>query len=802
MISVNLSTNTDLRSREEFEDLVVRSDGDTLVRLRDVADVVLGAENYDEDVSFSGQTATFMGVWVLPNANSLDVIRRVRAVLPDIEARLPTGMSVGVPYDGTRYINDALREVIVTLSETILIVIGVIFLFLGSWRSILVPIVAIPLSLVGGVGLMFLFGFSLNLLTLLAIVLAVGLVVDDAIVMLENIERHVDEGIPPFEAAIRGARELIGPTIAMTITLATVYAPIGIQGGLTGTLFREFAFTLAGAVVISGFVALTLSPMMSAHLVRRSAAPSRLKQRTDGAFARLRAAYARGLEWSLDRRFGIAAGASLFVVISPLLYLFSLRELAPREDQGVLFSIIQAAPHSSLEQTMLFGGEINRVFASFPEYAKTFQLMRPDGGFAGMIAKPWSERSRSVMELEGEAWGKMGAIPGLRVIVTTPPPLPGGSDFPVEFVISSSAEPAEIAGLAEQLVGAAMQSGIFMFATTDLKFDLPQSEIVIDRDKVAALGLSLEQVGRDIAGLTGGDYVNRFSIQGRSYKVIPQVKRTERLNPEQLAGWYVTGPDGRLVPLATFASLRNSVQPRQLNRFQQLNAAKIQGAVVPGVSIDQGLAVLEAAAKGIMPRGTVVDYAGESRQLRKEGASLLTTLLFACVLIFLVMAAQFESFRDPIIILFGSVPLALGGALVFVFLGATSLNIYSQVGLVTLVGLVAKNGILIVEFANKLRHSGMAKRAAVTEAALTRLRPILMTSVATVVGHFPLILASGAGAAARNSIGIVLVSGMCIGTVLTLFVVPVIYLLVAAERVPGDASLVPMGASSNDAEAA
>lgn len=794
MISVNLSANTDLRSKEEFEDLVIRSEAGALVRLRDVADVVLGAESYDEDVRFSGQTATFMGVWVLPNANSLDVIQRVRATIPDIEARLPTGMKVGIPYDGTRYINDALREVVKTLTETILIVIAVIFLFIGSFRAVLVPVVAIPLSLVGGVGLMLLFGFTINLLTLLAIVLAVGLVVDDAIVMLENVERHVAEGMRPFDAAIKGARELIGPTIAMTITLATVYAPIGIQGGLTGALFKEFAFTLAGAVVVSGFVALTLSPMMASRLVREERGSNRLKERIDGGFQRLRARYESALMWCLDRRYGVVSGAAVLILALPLFYLFSLRELAPREDQGVLFSIIQASPNSSLDQTMIYGRAIDEVYRSFPEYAKTFQLMRPDGGFAGMIAKPWSERSRSVLELENEAWGIMGSIPGVRIIVTTPPPLPGGSDFPIELVIASTGEPSELADLAERLVSAAMESGIFMFASTDLKFDLPRSEIVLDRDKIAALGLTLEGVGRDLAGYTGGDYVNRFTIQGRSYKVIPQVKRSDRLNPDQIADWYVSGPEGELVPLATFASIRNSVEPRQLNRFQQLNSAKIQGAVVPGVSIDQGLKVIEAAAAEILPRGVVIDYAGESRQLRTEGNSMLTTLLFAVILIFLVMAAQFESFRDPFIILVGSVPLALAGALIFVLLGTTSLNIYSQVGLVTLVGLIAKNGILIVEFANALQEKGLPKHEAVLGAALTRFRPILMTSVATVVGHFPLILASGAGAAARNSIGIVLVAGMVIGTFLTLFVVPVVYLFVAADR--GERkSVVPAGSA-------
>ncbi|NDC38625.1 MAG: multidrug efflux protein, partial [Proteobacteria bacterium] len=494
MISVALVANTDLRSKDEFENLVVKRSGDTLVRLRDIADVVLGAESYDEDVRFSGQKATFMGVWVLPSANSLDVIKRVRAEVPNIEARLPSGMKVGIPYDATAYIRDALREVFTTLTETVLIVILVIYLFLGSLRAVLVPVVAIPLSLVGAAGLMLAFGFTVNLLTLLAIVLAVGLVVDDAIVMLENVERYVGEGMRPFDAAIKAARELVGPIIAMTITLATVYAPIGIQGGLTGTLFREFAFTLAGAVVVSGFVALTLSPMMSSKLVQDSSHDSGMKRKVDALFERLRRRYEGLLRGTLTNRPAVLIVAAVMTLLVLPFYTFSTKELAPKEDQGVLFSIVQAAPNSSLEQTLLFTDMVYRAYESFPEFSKSFQLTNPTFGFSGMITKPWSERRRSVMEMEGEAWGKMSRIPGVQLIVTTPPPLPGGSDFPVEFVISSTAEPREVVEFAQQLVGKAFQSGIFMFADTDLKFDLPQSEVVLDRDKVAALGLDLSQV--------------------------------------------------------------------------------------------------------------------------------------------------------------------------------------------------------------------------------------------------------------------------------------------------------------------
>jgi multidrug efflux pump len=782
MISVSLVANTDLKNVDEFKKLVVRQKNDTIVRLEEIADVVLGAENYDEDIRFGGESATFIGVWVLPNANSLDVISQVRKVLPEIERNLPSGLKLSIPFDATVYIRNSIKEVLKTLTETIAIVILVIFLFLGSARSVLVPVVAIPLSLIGAATLMVAFGFTVNLLTLLAIVLAVGLVVDDAIVMLENVERHVRDGMEPIPAAMLAARELFLPIIAMTITLAAVYAPIGIQGGLTGALFKEFAFTLAGAVVISGVVALTLSPMMASRIVRKNERENRFQRLVHSSLDRLREWYRGALRTVLRYSAAVVTASIGLVVLLFPFYMMSTKELAPREDQGIIFGIVQGAPDSTIEQMGLFTRQVNEVFQSVPEYRNSFQRTGPGGGFSGMVLKSSGERTRTAEEILPEVWPKVSAVPGIKVFLTSPAPLPGGSDYAVEFVISSTAEPREVVSFAQKLIQAAFASGKFMFADTDLKFDLPQAEVVIDKDKANLMGLSLASIGEDLSVYLSGNYVNRFSILGRSYKVIPQVKREARLNPEQLLALHIRGPQGGLIPLHTVASVKEDVQPRQLNRFQQLNSAKIQGAPLPGTSIDAALKVLEQKAKEILPLGYSIDYAGESRQLRKEGSSMTTTLILAIVVIFLVLAAQFESFIDPLIILAGSVPLALAGAMLFVFLDFTSLNIYSQVGLVTLVGLVAKNGILVVEFANRLQEQGLAKLDAVVEAAVTRLRPILMTSVATVVGHFPLVIASGAGASARNSIGITLVSGMIIGTVFTLFVVPVLYSLIARTK--------------------
>jgi len=785
MVSVNLVANTDLKTPEEFQQLVVKEQGGTVVRLGEIADVVLGAENYDEDVRFNGQTAVFMGIWALPTANTLEVVRGVRAVLPDIEVQLPTGMQVGVPYDSTVYIENAIQEVLKTLSETLLIVIIVIFLFLGSFRAVFIPFVAIPISLIGAIFLMSVAGFTINLLTLLAIVLSVGLVVDDAIVMVENIERHLHRGERRVQAAILAARELVGPIIAMTVTLAAVYAPIGLQGGLTGALFREFAFTLAGAVIVSGVVALTLSPMMGSKLLKAGDTERGFSGMIHRHFEKVRGLYQRLLTGTLAYRPVILVLWVIVVALIAPFYMMSGQELAPSEDQGFIFGIIQASANSTLDQTRMFASKMHDVFRAIPESGAIFEITFATGGFGGTNLKPWSERTRTAEQIRLEAAAELGKIPGVRIIPLSPSPLPGGEGFPVDLVVASTAEPARVAEFAESLVQKAFASGLFMYADTDVKFDQPQTEVVFDRDKVRSLGVDLSQTGADLSTMLGGNYVNRFSIQGRSYKVIPQVQRSERLTADQLEKIYVTGPAGRLVPLSTFATLRTTTEPRELKRFQQLNAVRVQGAIPPQVPLDQALRLLEDEAERTLPRGFTIDYAGESRQLRTESGKFLGLFLLSAIMIYLVLAAQFESFRDPFIILAGSVPLAISGSLLFSFLGFTTLNIYSQVGLITLVGLVSRNGILIVEFANHLQEQGRGKLQAVIEAASTRLRPILMTTAATVTGHLPLVFASGPGAGARNSIGIMLVSGMIIGSAFTLFVVPSIYMLVARTRVAG-----------------
>jgi multidrug efflux pump len=794
-LQLNLSASTNIESVEDFRRLVIRQEGGTLVRLGDVADVVLGAETYEQDVRMSGQRAVFMGVWVLPNANALDVIARVRTELEKVKAELPTGLTGMIAFDATKYIDNAIHEVAKTLMETIGIVIIVIFLFLGSLREVAVPVVAIPVSLVGAVFLMQSLGFSLNLLTLLAIVLSVGLVVDDAIVVVENVDRHIREGKTPIQASLLGARELVGPIIAMTITLAAVYTPIGFQGGLTGALFREFVFTLAGAVLISGIVALTLSPMMSSVLAR----PHRhgpFTDRVDRTFDWVRRHYSRMLARTLANRPVVyAVWLTLSLLIVPM-YMFSAKELAPTEDQGVVFGTIDVPANATMEQLTPFTEQVSRAFESTPEYSHSFQITFPNGGFGGMIVKPWTDRHRDIFAIHQELFGKLMGITGVRAPVFLPPALPSSGIFPVEFVIASTGSHEELVRVADQLVVEAIKSNQFAFPpATDVRIDQAQADIVFDRDKVASMGVSMQQVGADLATMLGGNYINRFNMAGRSYKVIAQVERSGRLTPTDLGQIHVTGPNGSLIPLSSIATFRTGVEPRTLNRFQQLNSVKISG-VAPR-SLDEGLRVLETAAEKLLPAGSRFDYTGESRQLRQEGGRFLPAMGLAVLLIFLVLAAQFNSFRDPIVVLAGSVPLAMFGAMVFTFLKfsgppgmtfsltegwTTTLNIYSQVGLVTLVGLIAKNGILVVQFANLEQARGLAKVEAVQAAAETRLRPILMTTIATVAGHFPLTLVSGPGAAARNSIGIVLVGGMAIGTIFTLFVVPSVYVLVAKDH--------------------
>ncbi len=793
-IQVNLSANTDLNSVEEFKNLVLYESQGALVRLGDIADVELGSESYSEDVRDSGKLTTFMGIFPMPNANTLEVMALVRTELEELKKAMPEGLDARIGYDATDYIDTSIREVMTTLTETLIIVILIIFLFLGSVRSVIIPVLAIPVSLIGAIFLMQIFGFSLNLLTLLAIVLSVGLVVDDAIVIVENVERHINEGKSPLDAAMLGARELVGPVIAMTITLVAVYLPIGLQGGLTGSLFREFAFTLAGAVMISGIVALTLSPMVSSKLLKPGIEDEGFAHKSAEVFHKVQSRYLKFLDVTLKARGGVYLVWFGLSILAVFMFNGSNKELAPTEDQGFIFVLNEGASNSTVDQSAFYSSKVNEKMLGLEEGEFSFQITFPDGGFGGVALVPWDKRERTVFEILPELSEGLMQISGINSFAIAPPALPGGGTFPVEFVIASTAEAEDILRYAEQLQQKATESGIFAFPPQiDTKVDIPEAELVIDREKVAALGLNLQQVGADVGVMLGGAYVNRFNIGGRSYRVIPQVKRQERLNPEQLENLYITGPLGELIPLSSVAEIKRGTVPRALNRFQQLNAVKISG--VSTQSLDAALSFLEKEAANLLPKDYLIDYTGESRQLRTEGNKFLPAFALAMILIFMVLAAQFNSFRDPFIILAGSVPLAMFGATIFTFLKfpvpgmpfwtdgfTTTLNIYSQVGLVTLIGLIAKNGILLVEFANKLQEQGLNKLAAVRLSASTRLRPILMTTAATVAGHFPLVLVSGAGAEARNSIGLVLVGGMAIGTFFTLFVIPSIYMLIAHDN--------------------
>ena len=786
LVQVNLLANTDLRTVDEFKNLIVSDRGGAVVRLSDVAKVELGAEEADFLAKFSGTQAVYLGVWPLPGSNEIEVGDRLLAEMERIRPTLPKDIDMELAYDATVFMRDALKEISKTLTETMLIVAVVVFLFMGSVRTALVPLVAMPVSLVGAAIVMLACGFSLNLLTILAIVLSVGLVVDDAIVVVENVERHVREGRTRIQAALIGARELLGPIIAMTITLAAVYTPIGFQGGLTGTLFLEFAITLAAAVVLSGIVAVTLSPVMSSRFVHSHGKEGRLTRWVNHGFDWVRNGYARALEVALGMRWAVVVVAMLIMIAAWPLYSLSRRELAPVEDQSHISLFLEAAPDSTLEASHRQSLDVVRAITSFPEAKFMWSLVANWGGFGGMVTKDWKQRERSTEQMYGEVYGAVSQVPGLRVFPRLDPPLPTPGQYDVELVLQSDAPLEQMLELAYTVVGAGWQSGKFLYVDSDLKIDQPEARVVIDREKLADLGLDLATAGRELGTILGGAYVNRFNYFDRSYKVIPQISLADRATVGPLLDLKIKTPAGHLVPVSSFTQIETSAAPRSLNRFQQRNAVKIFGGVQPGVTKEEGLRVLESAAVAAKGPGVTIDYAGESRQIRREGAALTVTLGFAVVLIYLVLAAQFRSFRDPLIVLLGSVPLAISGALIFSFLDLTTINIYSQVGLITLVGLIAKNGILIVEFANTLQERGLSKAEALREACLTRLRPVLMTSAATVFGHFPLVLVSGPGAEARNSIGIILVAGMIVGSLFTLFVVPVFYSLIAARHEPED----------------
>jgi multidrug efflux pump len=781
-VQVNLLANTDLRSVDEFANLIVADRGGAIVRLRDVARVELGAEEADLVAKYNESEGVYLGVWPLVGANEIEVAKLLRAEMDRIRPTLPKDIEMRLVWDGTMFMRNALEEISKTLIETMLIVGLAVFLFLGSIRTAIVPLVAMPVSLVGAGIFMLAFGFSLNLLTILAIVLSVGLVVDDAIVVVENVERHVRSGKTRIQAALIGARELVGPILAMTITLAAVYTPIGFQGGLTGSLFLEFAITLAAAVVVSGLVAVTLSPVMSAYLIHEHGDEGRLTALVNRAFEAVKRGYARALDVALGMRWAIVAASLLIMLAAWPLYTFSRKELAPVEDQSHISLFFQASPDASLEAVNRESKQVVQAVHTLPETEFMWSLTSSWGGFGGIVAKDWKTRSRSTEQMYGEVYGKVSQIPGLRVFPRLDPPLPTPGQYDVELVLQSDAPPDQLMQTVGQVVGAGWQSGKFLYVDTDLKIDLPEARVVIDREQVADIGLDLAGVGRELGTLLGGAYVNRFNYYDRSYKVIPQIGDKDRATVGPLLDLKIKTPGGQLVPVSTFTRIESSTAPRVLTRFAQRNSVRVFGGVRPGITKEEGLRVLENAATHATGPQVALDYEGESRQIRREGGALTVTLGFAVILIYLVLAAQFRSFRDPLIVLLGSVPLAISGALLFSFLGFTTINIYSQVGLITLVGLIAKNGILIVQFANTLQESGMAKMVALREAALTRLRPVLMTSAATVFGHFPLVLVHGPGAMARNSIGIVLVSGMALGTLFTLFVVPVFYSLIAAQH--------------------
>src|SRR5688572_24699014 len=784
LVQVNLLANTDLRAADEFENLIVAERDGGIVRLSDVARVELGAEEAATVAKYNGQEGVYLGVWPLPGSNEIEVAQALRDEMARIRPTLPADIEMRLVWDGTMFMRDALKEITKTLSETILIVALVVFLFMGSARTALVPLMAMPISLIGAALIMYALGFSLNLLSLLALVLSVGLVVDDAIVVVENVARHVRLGKSRIEAALAGARELRGPIVAMTITLATVYTPIAFQGGLTGSLFLEFAITLAAAVVVSGFVALTLSPVMSSRFVHPHGKEGRLTRLVNRGFEAVQRKYANLFDGAMQIRGAVVVAAFLVMAMAWPLYMFSKKELAPVEDQSHISMFMAASPDASLAATNKASMDVVKKVEAFPEAEFMWSLSMPWGAFGGMKAVDWKERKRSTQEMYGELFMAVSTVPGLQVFPRLDPPLPTPGQYDVELVLQNDVPPEQMLETVGKVVTAGWQSGKFMYVDTDLKIDLPEARVVIDREQIADLGLDLATVGRELGTLLGGGYANRFNYFDRSYKVIPQIGDADRSSVGPLLDLKIKTPSGELVPVSTFTRIESSTAPRELTRFQQQNAVRVFGGVAPGVTKEEGLRVLEEAALAVAPAGMTLDYAGESRQIRKEGGTLVLTLLFAVILIYLVLAAQFQSFRDPLIVLLGSVPLAISGALIFSFLDFTTINIYSQVGLITLVGLIAKNGILIVQFANTLQMRGIEKFAAIREASLTRLRPVLMTTVATVFGHLPLVFVTGPGSEARNSIGMVLVTGMIIGTIFTLFVVPVFYSLIAAEHTP------------------
>jgi multidrug efflux pump len=785
MVTIPLTAGTDLHSVEEFRALIVKRQGTAVVHLGDVANVMMGAENYDLNVAFSGKEAIFVGIKVAPTANSIDVVRGVNQVMPELLGQLPAGMTGGVAYDATQYINTSIHEVEKTLLETLAIVTVVIFVFLGSLRAVLIPVLAMPLSLIGTFFVMLVLGYSINLLTLLALVLGIGLVVDDAIIVVENVDRHMhEEGRGPLDAALQAARELGGPILAMTVVLIAVYVPIGFQGGLTGALFTEFAFTLAGAVAVSGIVALTLSPMMCSRLFTKERSQSGFVAWIDRRFTSLRGRYERMLASALQTWPVLVVMGALLLGGAGYLYSTASSELAPQEDQGVVLGFMTGAPNATPEQMQLYSRQMYQAGQALPEYAFAFQLTgmpKANQGFGGVVLKDYNQRSRSASQVQEDLQRRWGAIAGAQVAAFQDAPLPGSDGLPLQFVITTTEPYPRLKQVADEVLQRARKSGMFFFIDSDLKIDGPQMVVRLDRELAANVGLSGADIGNALGSALGGGYVNYFAVDGRSYKVIPQAQQDQRLNPEQILDYQLKSSDGTLLPARTVAHLERKVVPETISHFQQFNSATLSGVFTPFTTQAEVVDFLRKTLKEVAPSGYAADYSGATRQFVQESGGFLTTLVFAVVIVFLALAAQFESFRDPVVILV-SVPMALFGALVFINVGVSTLNIYTQVGLVTLMGLISKHGILMVEFANHLQAQGKSKLEAIVGAAAVRLRPILMTTAAMVMGVMPLVIASGAGAAGRRAMGVVIASGLSIGTLFTLFVVPAVYMMLAATH--------------------
>ncbi len=788
MMTVNLSAKTDLNNVEGFKNLIIKSQNGAIVRLQDVGEVSLGAQNYDTNVQFNNTSSVYIGIKVAPSANVLSVISDIRKIFPDIVRNLPQGIEGKIVYDSTKFIDSSIREVVKSLFEALIIVTVVIFLFLGSVRSVIIPVLAIPLSLIGAFMIMEILHFSTNLLTLLALVLAIGLVVDDAIIVVENVQRHMENGVHRLEAALMGARELANPIIAISIVLVAVFIPIGFMGGLTGALFTEFAFTLAGAVGVSAIIALTLSPMMCSRFLKDFNHNSRLHDYINKHFNRLHKSYEKHLHHSLDNLAVTAVFAAIIFLSIGYLYKTSKSELAPQEDQGVVISQLTTSPNATIDQTQLYADQIYKIYKTFPETDAVFALIGASGlnsAINGMILKPWDERKRSSNQLQPLVQEQLDKISGGKAAAFQLPSLPGARGLPIQFVIQTTESFDRLNNVAQDVMHQAMNSGLFLFMDSDLKIDQAQSNILFDRDKASQLGFTMQDIANALGSALSSNYINYFNFSGRSYQVIPQVTRNDRLNDSQLLNYYVTSANGTSIPLSTIAKVKTVVVPESLNHFQQLNSATISAVAYPGVTMGTALDELKNSADAILPQGYTIEYAAQSRQFKQEGTALLITFFFAMIIIFLSLAALFESFRDPLTVLV-SVPMSICGALIFVSLGigGATLNIYTEVGLVTLIGLISKHGILIVQFANDLQKEGKTKREAIQMAASIRLRPILMTTTAMVVGVVPLVLASGAGALSRFSIGLVIATGISIGTLFTLFVVPAMYMFLAEKHTP------------------